>query len=250
MTIIPELEKAIGTFAPAGPTYSPEDDDTIFRYYGKVETALIHKHIDTKKHPGRSCIRNRYNRLKKTGYKLADSLPADKQAPPTNEEAPAMPAEKKKGNKYGIPREIYSTDKKKYQRLWSRCRDLGITYEEALKLEGKTTHGPKRLKKSAAKKQREKPKNVEKIQPDTPPCNESKPLAQAIPSSNEATEAPPAAPPDPFRIGVTVRYTGSDPRISGTGQVKRAPQKSNQVLVQFSNALEWVLRSNLEAVPV
>jgi hypothetical protein len=246
MTIIPELEKARGTFRCNRSAYTPEDDDTIFRYYGKVETNLIRKYIDTKKHSGRGCIRNRFNRLKKTGYKLADSLPAEDPKQKTvlsGEKMPEASTKKKRGNKYGIPPELFSTDKKKYQRLWGRCRDWGITYDEALKFEGKTIHGLKRLKKVAAKK--ETPQAVEKIQP-APSSNEAKPLAEAITPSNEAIEAP----PDPFRIGTSVRYTGTDPRISGTGQVKRAPQKSDEVLVQFSNAVEWVKREHLTVVPV
>lgn len=56
-----------------------------------------------------------------------------------------------KGNKYGIPSSMFATDRQKYQRLWSRCKKLGIMYEDALKLEGKTV--PRGIhKKSAAKK--------------------------------------------------------------------------------------------------
>jgi len=40
------------------------------------------------------------------------------------------------GNQYGIPHHLFSEDKRKYQRIWSRCKAKGIKYEEALKLEG------------------------------------------------------------------------------------------------------------------
>jgi hypothetical protein len=43
-----------------------------------------------------------------------------------------------KGNPFGIPTILYSTDKQKYQRLWTRCKKHGIKYEEALAMEGKT----------------------------------------------------------------------------------------------------------------
>jgi len=48
-----------------------------------------------------------------------------------------------KANKYGIPPTLFHTDKRAYQRLWSRCKKGGIMYEEALKLEGKTNRGRK-----------------------------------------------------------------------------------------------------------
>lgn len=40
-----------------------------------------------------------------------------------------------KGNKYGIPPELYKQDKQKYSRIWSRCKKHGLTYEQALELE-------------------------------------------------------------------------------------------------------------------
>lgn len=40
-----------------------------------------------------------------------------------------------KVNKYGIPPELNGTDRKKYMRLYDRCKRLGLTYEAALALE-------------------------------------------------------------------------------------------------------------------
>lgn len=47
---------------------------------------------------------------------------------------------KNRDNKYGIPKKLYSTDKRKYQRIWSRCKNQGINYEQALAQEGMEPH--------------------------------------------------------------------------------------------------------------
>jgi hypothetical protein len=40
-----------------------------------------------------------------------------------------------KVNKYGIPPSLNTTDLKLYNRLWYRCKQHGLTYEEAMKYE-------------------------------------------------------------------------------------------------------------------
>jgi len=91
----------------------------------------------------------------------------------------AKPAPKRGGsqghnpNKYGIPRELWRTDKKQYDRLTSLCKSHGLTYEQALvwkKLPSRTKGDGKQGKKKDTVKQ----------------------SAQAIASSNEVKEPAPA----------------------------------------------------------
>jgi hypothetical protein len=89
---------------------------------------------------------------------------------------PEKTAEKKKTgpktdpakvNQYGIPSELYRTDKNLYQRLWGRCKKHGIKYEAALAMEATMRKRPEKKAKA-------------------PAADTTKDSAQAIAPSNEA----------------------------------------------------------------
>ena len=66
-------------------------------------------------------------------HDLRDVAECERCSPPPTPEPKMGKRGPQKANKYGIPPELMHTDKKKYQRLWWRCKNKGITYEEALK---------------------------------------------------------------------------------------------------------------------
>jgi hypothetical protein len=108
-----------------------------------------------------------------------------------------------RGNPYGIPTSLYTTDKKKYQRLWHRCKVKGIKYEEALAMEGKTKLVGRHAKKAKAE------------------ALIIKESAQAIASSNDVKEPVTVAAPSAIVIGAHVQQTRPDAgrMISGNGVV-------------------------------
>jgi hypothetical protein len=108
-----------------------------------------------------------------------------------------------KGNPYGIPTSLYTTDKKKYQRLWSRCKAKGIKYEEALAMDGKTKLVGRHAKKAKAE------------------ALIIKESAQSIASSNDVKEPVTVAAPSAIVIGAHVQQTRPDAgrMISGNGVV-------------------------------
>ena len=130
-------------------------------------------------------------------HDLRDVAECERCSPPPAPIAPALkekynPPEPKhggsqghKGNKYGIPIEVYRTDKRKYNRLWSLCKTHGLMYEQALtwkKLPSRTKGDGKQ-----GKKKERLPLHLKNQQPDT-----VKPSAQAIAPSNEVKEPAPA----------------------------------------------------------
>ena len=87
-----------------------------------------------------------------------------KSAPATHTKRGPYKKRSKDVGKYGIPSQLFASDKALYQRLWNRCKKKGIQYEEALEME-----------KTMRKRPIRKPKDT------------SKQLREAIDSSNEWT---------------------------------------------------------------
>jgi hypothetical protein len=136
-----------------------------------------------------------------------------------------------KGNSFGIPVLLYTTDKKQYQRLWARCKTHGITYEEALKMEEGTKKPRGKQGNPKVKRQGHLPLHLKNPQPDT-----SKPLSEAIPQSNDVKEPPKETVPWPgqkklreltkakngtIAIGARVKHNGStgSPHYGQVGEV-------------------------------
>ena len=208
--------------------------------------------------------------------------------PPIKKGAKTVPNKKKrggnrgKGNKYGIPSELATSDKRKYDRLYYRCSSKGITYEEALKLE-KAQPGPAKTestKKETPLKKLNKLalKNIPKV--PCPNCQKMcdprglhkhllshktpgvKQSSQAITPSNDVKESQPAiegadkitlpetrpASRGDFPKGTRVKQTGGVKIIPGIGVIERSPSNQPEVLVRFENGMEWISRQHLQVV--
>jgi hypothetical protein len=188
--------------------------------------------------------------------KTAKKLPA---RPPST---PGAKPWSKKGNKYGIPQDLYKKDIRLYQRLWGRCKTLGIKYEDALKMEGQVTrrHKPdvKKILGKVEATPAEIPAKKPRVTHERLPFHQNKPdlskqSAEAIPQSNEVKEPPlPAVEPKygGFKIGDKVRQVSGSKIFTGTGSIVRAVPGSSECLVRFDSGQEWIRRDNLEAVPV
>ena len=172
-----------------------------------------------------------------------------------------------KGNSFGIPVLLYTTDKKQYQRLWARCKSHGIKYEEALAMEGKT-----KVRRHAKKMGRQPlattpPKEPERCKDGTLPSKvikeKIKAATVAIAAAKDGDQVPYSEvikntvnpPHEPIingglKIGDRVRQVGGHKVCTGIGTVKRAPPGNPEALVSFDNGMEWLLKSNLEAVTV
>jgi len=85
--------------------------------------------------------------------KEADKLLAESKGAVPPAEGNAKPKPAVKVNKYGIPADLLSKDKRLYNRVWKRCKSRGINYEEALKLE-KTEKKPAPVKKKVSVKKK------------------------------------------------------------------------------------------------
>lgn len=128
-------------------------------------------------------------------------------------------------NQFGIPKGLYTTNKKLYQRLWSRCKKLGIKYEAALAMEGKTIPRGIHAKKAVSTKG-PKVKRQGKLpfhqHPKTP-----EPVAQAPPQETvswpgqaklrELTKAQNGA----LKVGGWVKHNGSkaSPYFGQVGEI-------------------------------
>lgn len=76
---------------------------------------------------------------------LAPIAPAlKKKYAPATETKP--PAGKKKRSAFGIPKGLHKSDKTKYDRIWGRCKRLGIQYEAALAMEKTAKKDPPKKK--------------------------------------------------------------------------------------------------------
>jgi hypothetical protein len=173
-----------------------------------------------------------------------------------------------KGNSFGIPVLLYTTDKKQYQRLWARCKTHGIKYEEALAMEGKTKLVGRHAKKMGrAPLATTPPKEPERCKDGTLPSKvikeKIKAATVAIAAAKDGDQVPYSEvikntvnpPHEPIingglKIGDRVRQVGGHKVCTGIGTVKRAPPGNPEALVSFDNGMEWLLKSNLEAVTV
>jgi len=145
-----------------------------------------------------------------------DKPAPDIKTPPAPKPKPKPEAKKRKGNTgkgnpYGIPHQLFSQDKKKYQRLWYRCKTKGIKYEEALKLEKPSDAKEPVIKIEGADNL------VDKMPEIRPPIREAhKRVHEAVTAANIRRE-----PPAEFKVGVHVRQIKPylDRKVSGIGVV-------------------------------
>jgi len=121
------------------------------------------------------------------------------------------------GNQYGIPHHLFSEDKRKYQRIWSRCKAKGIKYEEALKLEGGDAL------------------------PGKPDHIQQEKDRHAIVAKNGT-----------IRVGQFVKHNGnhSSPFFGQIGQVIRVEGGgSGEVFVKFGSSSTWIAQYMVIVVP-
>lgn len=140
---------------------------------------------------------------------------------------PAAKAKKPKdtvrsGNRYGIPAHLFSEDKRKYQRIWSRCKTRGIMYEEALKLEGKPDS-----------------ERVPKPDPAKPTPPEQERVRNAIVAKNGSIKA-----------GQFVKHNGahSSPFFGQVGEVLKVAD-TGEIFVKFGSSTTWIPQYIVMVVP-
>lgn len=168
-------------------------------------------------------------------------LPAPKK---TRAKGPMKPGPHN-GNQFGIPADLYTTDKRLYQRLWGRCKKHGIKYEAALAMEGKTKRGKPRLPLEMKNKEPEGPVVIRYTGLDQV-LNDALPEERPPTGSQETREAEKTM--DAIKIGDRVRQIGGHKICAGIGEIKRAVPGSPEVLVAFANGQEWISRRNLAPV--
>ena len=153
---------------------------------------------------------------------------------------PAKPAKKTpapvKTMDYHIPFSTV-TQPKEYKAAWYLCKKTGKPYPEAIKDLQQDPPGP------AAGKVPEAPAKIAG----------SEALAAALPADRPPTggekkKAAAAGPPGPYAIGSEVREIGDKKTHNGIGKIKRAPQMSTQVMVEFEHGTAWISKDNLEPV--
>lgn len=149
------------------------------------------------------------------------------------------------GNQFGIPSDLYATDKRLYQRLWARCKKHGIKYEAALEMEGKTKRGKPRLPLKMKNKEPESPVVIRYTGLDHD-LNDALPEERPPTGPQEKREAEKTM--DAIKIGDKVRQIGGLKICTGIGEIKRAVPGSPEVLVAFANGQEWISSRNLAPV--
>lgn len=179
-----------------------------------------------------------------------------------------------KGNKFGIPTSLHTTDRKAYDRLWSRCKAHGITYEQALAME-KT---PK-AKVPAKKKPVVKP-SAQAIAPSNevkePPAGTTQDLLDTLPDERPQTnkesgrqnphtvEAKHRSAADahekiravivekngPLSPGQHVRHNGpkASPFSGKEGVIKKVAS-DGQIFVQFGESTTWLMPHIVTVIP-
>jgi len=259
--IIPELEEAAKTYTKEGVTkYTEDQDDTILRYWGRVKTKLLLKHL-----PGisASAIRGRYQRLQKKRVKLADgTMPltfqpeqGGKKPPEKVKAVKKKPASKRHGN-LQIPFSTL-TEKSQYQMAWKLCKKHGgIPYPKALELEERATSKETLVKPAS-------PGPVPGDQkPATPAaatmCNDA---ATKDADPQQVPVDPQPVPrqdiPDPKQsprpvilgLGTKVKHKGpkSSPFYGKEGTIVKMGT-GTQVLVNFGDSSQWLAASSVSAI--
>lgn len=171
----------------------------------------------------------------------------DKCSPPlTGKEAPVMP----ETNQYGIPKSIYKTDKKLYQRLWARCKAKGIKYSEALNLERKPL-AQTPPENTAVKKPRKAPVKKPRLPFHQTTAGGS---ASSDTNSQTITAGAPAASSTlqklnntiikqngTLKAGQRVRHNGSkvSPHFGKEGEILNV-EENGQVFVKFGETSTWL----------
>ena len=183
---------------------------------------------------------------------------------------PPAPNKGRRPNKYGIPTELAKTDKKKYDRLWQRCKSHGIKYEAAMEMEGKTKRGraSKQLAQAIAPSNEVKAPKKPRVKHERLPLKMKnkepegtviirytgldQDLAAALPEERPPTRKQEKREVektmDGIKIGDRVRQIGGMKICTGIGEIKRAVPGSPEVLVAFANGQEWISRRNLAPV--
>ena len=185
--------------------------------------------------------------------KVIDDLKTPVEAPPApkEKEAKTVQPEKKtrSGNQYGIPSELAKTDKKKYQRLWARCKSQGINYEEALAQEGVMKRGKRPAKPAAPVKKEWLPFHQTQAGSVASSGTNSQTITSGSPASPPTpalTVTPPQTPPTDLKIDTAVRQIGGSKRMDGIGKVVKI--RGDDILVRFSNGMDWMQRKNISPV--
>jgi hypothetical protein len=151
--------------------------------------------------------------------------------------------------KYGIPKKLFGTDKALYQRLWNRCKKLGIKYEAALAMEakmrkrpGKKPDTPKPSAKAIA------PSNDVKESPAQERCKDGTLPALAVKEKIKAATATIAA--SKLRHGQKVKHNGphSSPFYGKTGEIMDIAA-DGKIRVQFGESSTWLQPYIVMAIP-
>jgi hypothetical protein len=153
-----------------------------------------------------------------------------------------LPPEKKlatktPGNRYGIPQELYTEDKQKYQRIWARCKANGITYEEALAMEGQTNRGRKQVGIRAPRKKGQGP--AQKSPANMHPAPAQKLLRDLVVAKN-----------GPMHPGQHVKHNGpkASPFFGKEGEILKVAD-DGQVFVKFGESSTWLSPHIVAVVP-
>jgi len=176
-----------------------------------------------------------------------------------------------KANKYGIPPELMHTDKKKYQRLWWRCKNKGITYVEALKQDRE----PKPRDAPAKKMGRQPlattpPKVVEKSSEPlfdevikktaNPPhepiirgCEPARCKDGSLPASaaHDKIRELVAVKNGELRAGQRIKHNGpkASPFFGKEGKIVKVSPNSGEVFVDFGASSTWLAPHIVMVVP-
>lgn len=152
------------------------------------------------------------------------------------------PTEKKKrgpqkGNKYGIPIELYRKDKWEYGRLWSLCKAHGLTYEQALvwkRLPSRTKGDGKQGKKMGRQ-----PLATTPDKHDPHSSSGQKKIRELVAAKNGE-----------LRAGQTVRHNGprASPFFGKDGKIVKIGS-DGQVFVDFGKSSTWLAPNIVTVVP-
>jgi hypothetical protein len=176
-----------------------------------------------------------------------------------------------KGNSFGIPALLYTTDKKQYQRLWLRCKSHGIKYEEALAMEGKTKLVGRHAKKMGRQPLATTPAKVveksseplfdEVIQKTANPphepiirgCEPARCKDGSLPASaaHGKIRELVAVKNGELRAGQRIKHNGpkASPFFGKEGKIVKVSPNSGEVFVDFGASSTWLAPHIVMVVP-